>query len=83
MKEQLISVILPVYNGEKYLNESIDSILNQQYKELEVIVVDDGSTDKSAEIVKSYTMVHYIYQPNQGPSVARNTGIKESLGNFI
>ena len=72
MNERLISVIVPVYNGERFLRESIDSILNQQYKELEVIVVDDGSTDSSSKIAKSYKNVRYIYQANQGPPVARN-----------
>ncbi len=83
MNEQLISVIIPVYNGERFLKESIDSVFNQKYKNIEVIVVDDGSTDKSAQIAKSYADVRYLYQTNQGPSVARNTGIEESTGNFI
>ncbi len=83
MNDKLISIIIPVYNGERFLNESIDSILNQQYKDIEIIIVDDGSTDNSAEIAKSHEKVRYIYQTNQGPSVARNTGIKVSSGNFI
>lgn len=83
MNNQLVSVIVPVYNGERFLRESIESILNQQYKEIEIIIIDDGSTDRSAEIAKSYENVHYINQSNQGPSVARNMGIQTSKGNFI
>jgi glycosyltransferase involved in cell wall biosynthesis len=83
MNKQLISVIIPVYNGERFLKESIDSILSQQHKNIEVIVVDDGSVDKSSDIAKSYANVCYIYQTNQGPSVARNTGIAASKGEFI
>ena len=53
--EELISIVLPVYNGEKYLRESIDSVLRQTYKRWELIIVDDCSTDSSAEIAKEYT----------------------------
>lgn len=79
-----ISVIMPCYNGEKFLKESIDCVLNQSYKNVELIVVDDGSTDSSKEIVRSYgDRVSLIEQQNKGPYPARNNGIKNSHGEFV
>ena len=83
MNSQLVSVIVPVYNGERFLRESIESILNQQYKEIEIIIVDDGSTDSSSNIAKTFKTIRYIYQDNLGPAAARNTGIDVSKGEFI
>ncbi|NHZ86170.1 MAG: glycosyltransferase [Planctomycetia bacterium] len=83
MIKQLVSVIIPVFNGERFLKFAIESILTQNYKPVEIIVVDDGSTDGSAEIAKTFKTVRYIYQNNNGPSVARNTGIEISKGEFI
>lgn len=87
MKEQpLVSVIIPAYNAEKYIKEAIESVLNQTYKNIELIVVDDGSTDNTAEIVKKYLndpRVKYIYQENKGLAGARNTGIKKAKGDYI
>lgn len=83
MQGPLVSVIVPVYNGERYLDTTLKSIFDQDYEPIEIIVVDDGSTDKTAEIVKSYSIVRYIYQSNQGPSVARNTGIAAAQGEFV
>lgn len=82
MKE-LISVIVPVYNGDRFISKTIDSVITQSYKNIEIIVVDDGSTDKSVDIVKSYKNIQYIYQDNKGPSSARNTGISSSKGTYI
>jgi glycosyltransferase involved in cell wall biosynthesis len=80
----LISVVVPVYNGEKYITEAIDSIIHQEYYPLEIIVVDDGSTDGTPELIYRYDdLVRYFYQENQGPSVARNRGITESKGQFL
>lgn len=79
----LISVIIPVYNGDRYLAQTIESVLAQTYSPIEIILVDDGSTDGSAEIAKSYSEVDYIYQSNQGVSVARNNGIAAAKGEFI
>jgi len=79
----LVSVIIPVYNGEQYLAEAIESALCQSYRPIELIVIDDGSTDRSAIIAKSYEQVIYIYQTNQGVSVARNTGLGVAQGEFI
>jgi glycosyltransferase involved in cell wall biosynthesis len=79
----LVSTIISVYNCEHYLAEAIKSVFVQTYRPIEVIVVDDGSTDKSADIARSYNGIHYIYQSNQGAAVARNTGITHAHGEFI
>lgn len=80
----LVSVIIPTYNSEKYISCAVDSVLAQNYKELEIIVIDDGSTDKTQTIIKKYSNnVRYIYQKNSGLSNARNKGIKSSKGEFI
>ena len=78
-----ISVIIPVYNGEAYLREAIDSVLNQTYRPSEILIIDDGSTDNSASIAQSYPSICYIYQINQGVSAARNVGIQAAQGKFI
>lgn len=83
----LVSVIVPCYNQAEYLSETLDSVLGQTYKELECIIVNDGSTDKSEQVALDYcgrdVRFKYISQTNQGPSVARNNGILQSLGQFI
>lgn len=79
-----ISVIIPVYNRENFIGEAIDSVMNQTYKNFELIVVDDGSFDNTKiEIEKYNSKLKYIYQNNQGPSAARNTGIKASQGEWL
>ena len=86
MKEK-ISVIVPVYNVEKYLKKSIDSIINQTYKNLEIILVDDGSIDDSGKICDEYekkdARIKVIHQENQGLSKARNNGIEQATGEYI
>lgn len=84
-QEQLfVSVIIPVYNGEQFLKQAIANIQKQNYHPLEIIVVDDGSTDKTAAIAAEYKeYIRYFYQPNQGPAAARNLGIKQAKGNVI
>ncbi len=80
----LVSVIIPVYNGERYLAEAIDSVFAQDYHPFEIIVVDDGSVDDTADIAKLYKDdVRYIYQSNQGHAAAKNTGISVAEGEFI
>ena len=80
----LISVIIPVFNGDKYLGEAIESILSQNDFRLEVIVVDDGSTDDTAKVVESFgSSVRYYYQMNAGPAAARNHGITLTQGDFF
>ena len=76
-------VIIPVYNGEKFITEVLDSVLAQTMPIEEIIVIDDGSTDATKQIIKSYTRVKYCYQINSGVSVARNRGIRESMSEFI
>lgn len=82
-----ISVIIPAYNYAQYLNETVMSVLNQTYKNLECIIVDDGSTDNTKNIIsnlqKSDDRLIYIYQENQGLSAARNKGMKISSGDYI
>jgi glycosyltransferase involved in cell wall biosynthesis len=79
----LVSVIIPVYNGEKYIGAALESVLAQDYPSFEIIVVDDGSTDGSAEAVKSCGEARYLYQRNQGVAVARNTGITASRAEYV
>ncbi len=83
MTRPLVSIIIPVYNGEKYLAEAIDSVLAQTYRPIEIIVVDDGSTDRSANIAKSFKEVMYHHQSNLGVSVARNVVLASARGEFI
>jgi glycosyltransferase involved in cell wall biosynthesis len=86
MKESpLVSVIIPVYNYERYLGEAIESVLNQTYKHLEVIVVDDGSTDQSGEVARSFAGrgVRYWPQVHAGIGPARNKGVELAQGEFL
>lgn len=79
----LVSTIIPVYDGERYLAEAIESILAQTYRPIEVIIADDGSTDSSAGIACSYKEVRYLFQTNQGHAAARNVGIRAARGELI
>ena len=83
----LISVIVPVYNKEKYVAECLNSILNQTYSNIEVIIIDDGSTDKSLEICMRYAeedkRVKVFPQENGGPSAARNKGLDNAKGEYV
>ncbi|WP_343347854.1 glycosyltransferase family 2 protein [Terrisporobacter petrolearius] len=88
MENKLVSIITPVYNGEKYIEECIKSVLNQSYKNIEMIIIDDGSTDNSENIIKKYTesfpFIKYIKcNENSGIWVARNIGIEKAKGRFI
>lgn len=76
------SIIVPVYNVEKYIKKCLDSILNQTFKDYEVIVVNDGTRDNSIELIKDYP-IKLINQKNQGLSVARNTGVKHAKGEYL
>lgn len=79
-----VSVIVPVYNSEKYIAQAVDSVLCQTFHDFELIVVDDGSTDRTAEILKRYgERLTYIYQPNSERSAARNTGIRHAKGEYL
>jgi glycosyltransferase involved in cell wall biosynthesis len=79
----LISVIIGVYNADLYLAEALESVLMQDYRPLELIVVDDGSTDASGEVAQRYEEVHYIHQANGGNGSARNTGIEAATGEYL
>ena len=82
-----ISVILPVYNVAPYLDETFGSLLNQSLKEIEIIAVNDGSTDQSETIIRKYmqqdSRISYFYQENQGQSVARNLALQHATGDYI
>ena len=82
-----VSIIVPVYNVEKYLRECLDSILNQTFKDYELILIDDGSKDKSGEICDEYAKRHnsitVVHQKNQGQAAARNSGVKISKADWI
>lgn len=84
----LVSVIIPTYNREKYIKEAIESVLNQTYKYVEVIIIDDGSTDNTKKIIdeinkRNNNIIKYYYQENSGVARARNYGIEVSTGDYI
>jgi glycosyltransferase involved in cell wall biosynthesis len=82
--DPLVSVVIPVFNGERFLREAVESVLAQQYSPVEIIVVDDGSTDSTATVARSFPeAVRYLRQANQGPAAARNRGIKHAQGSLI
>jgi glycosyltransferase involved in cell wall biosynthesis len=82
--DPLVSIIIPTYNCAPYIHEAIESVLAQTYKNNEIIVVDDGSTDNTQEIIRPFLKkILYIKQENSGPSAARNVGIKKSKGDYI
>ena len=84
LNQPLVSVVIPNYNGAEFLDESIRSVLNQNYPKLELIVVDDGSTDESLLILQKYdTKIELIRQSNKGSAAARNAGINVANGEFI
>ncbi|MCC6447783.1 MAG: glycosyltransferase [Chitinophagaceae bacterium] len=86
LETPLVSVIIPCYNAAKYIGETILSVKNQTYKNVEIIIVDDGSTDHSSAIINQYIdqcNIKYIYQENAGVSIARNNGIASSVGEYI
>ena len=87
MNNTIVSIIMPVYNCESTVSESIASVLNQSYKYFELIIVNDGSTDHTGVICDDYaskdSRVKVIHQNNTGPSAARNTGLNNALGKYI
>lgn len=82
-EEPLISVVIPVYNGEQYVKPCLDMMMSQSHKNLEIIVVDDGSVDASAEMTEGYAVTLIRHEKNRGLSAARNTGIDFAKGEFI
>ena len=87
IKNPLVSIIVPIYNAEKYMKKGIDSIINQTLKEIEIILINDGSSDNSGKIADEYakkdSRIIVIHQENSGPSVARNKGISIAKGKYI
>src|SRR5262245_20840904 len=84
MTESLISCIVPVFNGERYLGEAIESILKQSYRPIEIIIADDGSTDDTVTVAARYgTQIRYLRQSNAGPAAARNLGLSVAAGEFV
>jgi len=79
-EDTVVTIVIACFNHGHFLQEAIDSVLQQTYPKLEIIVVDDGSSDNTKEVAQQYPQVRYIYQANQGLSAARNTGIKHSTG---
>jgi glycosyltransferase involved in cell wall biosynthesis len=83
LERATISVIIPCYNQGRFLAEAIDSVFAQQCPAHEIIVVDDGSTDQTAAVARSYPSVRYVRQDNQGPGAARNRGLQVSSGEYL
>lgn len=87
MKPGLVSIITPCYNGAKYIGETIDSVISQTYPDWEMIIVDDGSKDNSAQIVREYaekdSRITLVQQENAGSAAARNNGIRRAEGQYI
>lgn len=87
MENKLVSIITPIYNGAKYVSETIESVLEQTYPDWEMIIVDDGSKDNSAEIIREYVgkdnRIQLVQQPNGGSASARNNGIRRANGRYI
>ncbi|MBK8048541.1 MAG: glycosyltransferase [Anaerolineales bacterium] len=80
----LVSVIIPVYNGERFVDEAIDSVLAQEYCPVEVIVIDDGSSDGTGRVCARYgAQIRYYVQTNQGAAAARNAGVARARGDYI
>lgn len=87
MENELVSIIVPIYKVEKFLEECITSLINQTYKNIEILLVDDGSPDKCGSICDNYAKkdnrIRVFHIENSGVSVARNKGLEESIGNWI
>ena len=87
MKDNLISIVTPMYNGEKYVEETIQSVLKQTYPNWEMVIVDDGSKDNGPSIVEKYAQtdnrIKLLRQSNAGSSAARNNGLKHVQGRFV
>jgi len=85
--EELVSIVVPVYQAQKYIGTCVEDVLKQDYPNIEIILVNDGSKDRSGEIcdeyAEKYTNLRVIHQENQGPGMARDTGVKEARGKYI
>lgn len=83
MNASLVSVVVPAFNAQTTIRQTIQAILNQTYNNVQIIIVDDGSTDNTASIVKSFQKVNYLYQDNAGPAAARNRGAGAASSEII
>lgn len=80
----LVSVIMTVYNGEKYIEKALQSIIDQDYSNVEIIVIDDGSTDNTAKIIRQFpTEISYHYQKNSGIATGWNNGVEKARGTYL
>ena len=86
-KDYIVSIVIPVYNAQNYLEKCLDTLINQTYKNIEIILVNDGSKDNSLQICNNYAnkykTIQVIDQKNGGPSSARNAGIEMASGDYI
>jgi glycosyltransferase involved in cell wall biosynthesis len=83
-KRFLVSVIIPVYNRERYLAETIESVLSQTHRPIEIVIIDDGSTDGTADVASIYSpVVRYFFQPNAGCAAASNAGVERAEGHYL
>ena len=81
---ELVSIIIPTYNHAHFISDAVNSCLEQTYPNIEIIVVDDGSTDNTQQVLEPYSsQIKYIYQKNAGPAAARNNGARASNGNYL
>lgn len=82
-----VSIVIPVYNGDKFISKCLQSVIEQSYSDLEIIIVDDGSSDNTKSIIQEYSVtdnrIKYFYQKNQGASVARNNGVEKAHGKYL
>lgn len=80
-----VSIIIPTYNRASFISESIISVLNQSFDDLEIIIIDDGSIDNTSEIINKFSdkRIKYFYQSNRGIGAARNEGIRKAQGEYI
>lgn len=87
VEQELVSVVIPCYNHADFIEETVESILKSDYKNLEIIIVNDGSKDDSQQVIESiaakFPQVNHVFQNNAGPSVARNNGIQQANGKYI
>ena len=83
INNELVSVIIPCYNHAHYLPTAVESVINQSHPAVEIVVVDDGSTDNTKQVAQSYPQVKYIWEKNQGLPASRSTGIRNSTGDYI
>lgn len=84
-QEGLVSILMPVYNGEKFLRQAVESVLAQDYPQWELLLADDGSTDGTRQIIQEYAdaRIRYLYQPNGGQASALNLGLRHAVGEFV